>query len=311
MESIKSIVNENELPIVASVGFFDGVHLGHKYLIEQIKEEAEKSQYESAIITFTEHPQKVLESSFHPYLLTPFSEKINLLKETGIDYCIPLKFTKDLAGYSAFKFMEEVLLKRYNVRTLIIGYDHRFGNNRSEGFDEYVEYGEKLGIKIIKAKPYEQLYVSSSQIRRDLAEGKLDEANKLLDYNYFLKGEVVHGLKIARTLGYPTANLQLSAKDSDKMLPAFGVYAAWTYLNGKKYASMVYLGRRPTMLNNGGMTIETHLINFDGDLYGKILTVEFLKYMREEMKFTDKKHSKQQIKKDFESVKDYFENIED
>lgn len=306
MSNLGDKIHGDELPIVAAVGFFDGVHLGHKFLIEQIKSEADKTQYETAIITFTEHPQKVLGASFHPYLLTPFAEKISLLKKTGVDYCIPISFTKELSNYTAFQFMKEILLQKYNVRTLIIGYDHRFGNDREEGFDEYKAHGEKLGIDVVKASEYSKTYVSSSKIRKLLSEGHISEANKLLGYNYVINGVVVDGLRIARTLGFPTANLQLLNKDVDKMLPMNGVYAAKTYIDGKKYDSMVYLGRRPTMLNNGGMSIETHIIDFDGDLYGKMATIELLEFIRDDIKFKDKSLIKPQIEKDYVKIKEYF-----
>lgn len=298
----------DELPIVASIGFFDGVHLGHRYLIEQIKEEARVNDCESAVITFTEHPQKVLESSFSPYLLTTFTEKMDLLKKTGIDYCIPLSFTKELASYSAYKFMDEILKKRYNTKTLIIGYDHRFGNNRSEGFEDYYKYGKELGINVLQLKAYEDTYVSSSKIRKLIADGKIEEANLLLGYNYKLHGTVVHGLEIAKTLGYPTANIQLKDKDKDKMLPFFGVYAVKVKVKGAEHNGMLYLGRRPTMLNNGGVTIEVNIFDFNESIYNEDISVEILKFIRGEIKFENNELVKLQIAKDYEIVKDFFQN---
>lgn len=299
-------MQSEELPIVASIGFFDGVHLGHKYLIEQIKKIAAENDCESAVITFTEHPQKVLESSFSPYLLTTSKEKMELLKKTGLDYCIPLPFTKELASYSAYKFMDEILKKLYNTHTLIIGYDHRFGSNRSEGFEEYVEYGKQLGINVIQIDEYADTYVSSSKIRKFLADGKIESANKLLGYNYRITGKVVHGLNMANTLGYPTANIQLEEKDKDKMIPLCGVYVARIFVDNKAYNGMLYIGRRPTMLNNGGVTIEANIFDFEGDLYDKIISVELLKFVRADTKFENQALIKLQIDKDYKEIKEYF-----
>ena len=295
-----------ELPIVASIGFFDGVHLGHRYLIEQIKEEAKTNDFESAVITFTQHPQKVLESSFSPYLLTTFTEKMEQLKQTELDYCIPLNFTKELASYSAYKFMDDILKKRYNTKILIIGYDHRFGNNRSEGFEDYVRYGTELGIKVIQLKEYKDVYVSSSKIRKLIAEGKIEDANLLLGYNYKLHGTVVHGLELAKTLGFPTANIQLKDKDKDKMLPFFGVYAVKVYLRGNEHFGMLYVGRRPTMLNNGGVTIEVNIFDFHENIYDQDITVEIFKFIRGEMKFDNNELIREQINKDYQEVKHFF-----
>ena len=297
-----------ELPIVVSIGFFDGVHLGHRYLIQQIKDEAVANDYESAIITFTKHPQKVLESSFSPYLLTTFTEKMELLKQTGLDYSIPLNFTKEMASYSAYKFMDEILKKRYNAKVLVIGYDHRFGNNRSEGFEDYARYGDELGIKVMQLKEYEDTYVSSSKIRRLLAEGKIQEANALLGYNYKLHGTVVHGLELAKTLGYPTANIQLKDKDKDKMLPFFGVYAVKVRVLDNDHIGMLYIGRRPTMLNNGGVTIEVNIFDFHENIYDQDITVEILDFIRGEIKFENNSLIKAQIDKDAQEVKKFFES---
>lgn len=299
----------DELPIVVAVGFFDGVHLGHQFLIEQVKAEAASSHYESAVITFTEHPKKVLGASFSPYLLTPLTEKIQLLKQTGLDYCIPLAFSKELSGYSAFRFMDEILRRRYNAKTLIVGYDHRFGYNRTESFEQYVEYGKKLGIKVIQAKEYIEDYVSSSKIRLLLAEGEIEKANALLGYKYKLQGVVVDGLKLARKLGYPTANIQLANRDLDKMLPLLGVYAVWVWLDDVKYHGMLYIGKRPTMLNNGGVTIEVNILDFHQEIYGKDITVELLKFVREDIKFSNAEKIKAQIDADLLRIQKFFAEI--
>lgn len=293
-------------PIVASIGFFDGVHQGHQFLIDQVKEEATKRGLTSAIITFIEHPRKVLQAEYQPDLLCGYSEKIKYLECTGIDCCIPMHFTQELALMTAYDFMKVVLKERFNVDTLVIGYDHRFGHDRSEGFEQYQEFGKELGINIVHAKELNTgEYVSSSEIRTLLMAGKIEKAAQMLTYNYTISGKIVEGFKVGRTIGYPTANIEVWERF--KVVPMHGVYAVHVHIEGKEYKGMLYIGRRPTMQNGEKVSIEVNIFDFDGDLYGKDLTVEFIRFVRKDIKFTGLEVLKKQLQADERAVKKILE----
>ena len=223
-----------EQGIVATIGFFDGVHVGHRFLIKELQDWGKELNMPSAVITFPEHPCQVLHSDYRPKLLDTFQEKMERLETTGIDYCIALDFTYELSLYSAADFIR-LLAEEYHVKGLLIGYDHRFGHDRSDGFEQYVEYGGQVGMEVRKASPYdeENIRVSSSEIRRLLQEGKVEMANALLTYPYQLRGRIVSGYKVGRTIGFPTANIEVDSPY--KLLPKVGVYAVWVELLGKRY----------------------------------------------------------------------------
>lgn len=289
-------------PIVASIGFFDGVHQGHQYLIKQVKEEAAKRGFPSAIITFIEHPRKVLEAEYQPDLLCGYDEKLSCLERTGIDCCIPMHFTKELSVMTAYDFMKKVLKEKLNVDTLVIGYDHRFGYDRSEGFDEYQKFGKELGISVVHAKEINTgEYVSSSEIRSLLMKGKVEEAARLLTYNYTISGKIVEGFRVGRTIGYPTANIEIWERF--KVVPMHGIYAVHVHIDNQEYKGMLYIGRRPTLQNSDSVSIEVNIFDFDEDLYGKELTVEFKKFLRKDIKFTSLEVLKKQLQADERAVK--------
>lgn len=288
-------------PLVATIGFFDGVHTGHRYLIEQLKEEAEKSGLSSAVITFPIHPRKVLQKDYQPALLCGYEEKIERLATTGIDYCISLDFSVEISEFSAKEFMQKILKEKLGVNTLIIGYDHRFGHNREDGFSDYKRYGNDIGMEVIKAKELPGLeHVSSSRIRKLLNEGFVRKASKLLSYNYTISGKIVEGFKVGRTIGFPTANIQVW--ETYKVIPAFGVYAVFVHVGNQIYEGMLYIGKRPTLHNGENISIEVNLFDFDDDLYNKELTVEFLDFVRPDEKFINIDILKAQIQKDKETV---------
>lgn len=219
-------------PSVATIGFFDGVHCGHRFLINQVKEVAAKDGLYSALITFPVHPRQVIQTAYHPQLLSSPTEKLELLETMQVDYCFLLPFTQELSLFSAREFMQ-LLRNKFNIHTLVIGYDHRFGHNRSENFEDYCRYGEELNIYIVRARAYtdKEGKISSSVIRQLLKEGKVSQAAKFLGYNYYLDGTVVDGYKVGRKIGFPTANLQVDC--SDKLIPSEGVYAVYVYVEGK------------------------------------------------------------------------------
>lgn len=284
-------------PSVAAIGFFDGVHLGHRYLIEQVKEVAASKGFSSALVTFPVHPRKMMNAEYKPELLTSYNEKVELLETTGIDYCFALDFTTAISHLTAYDFMR-LLKERYNVHGLVIGYDHRFGHNRSEGFDDYYRYGEELGVEVIRARAriINNATISSSVVRRLLHTGDVTLAATYLGYEYFLDGTVIDGYKVGRTIGFPTANL--SVTDPDKLVPADGVYAVRVTVSGTVYAGMLNIGRRPTINNGFNRSIEVHILRFHSDIYDCPIRISFVQHIRSEMKFGNKEQLVEQLSKD-------------
>lgn len=290
----------NNPPGVATIGFFDGVHRGHCYLIGQVKQAAAARGLASTVITFPVHPRKVMQPAFSPALLTTCDEKLALLEATGLDICLMLNFTPELSRLSAKEFME-VLRNRYAIRALVIGYDHRFGHLRSEGFDDYVRYGRELSMEVLPADALPGGEVSSSAIRQQLHEGQVEQAARGLGYDYFLRGKVVSGRRVGRTLGFPTANLRVD--DADKLVPADGVYAVRAEVDGRCYGGMLSIGCRPTLHNGTDRSIELHLFDFSGNLYDRLLTVSFVCRTRSERQFDSLEALAGQLRRDEQEIR--------
>ena len=288
-------------PSVATIGFFDGVHLGHRHLINQVKMAASLNGWCSSIITFPVHPRQVIQSDYQPSLLSSPEEKIELLASTGIDNCILLPFTRELSMLTAWEFMQ-LLYDKYKVRMLGIGYDHRFGHNRAETFEDYCRYGRDLGIHIMQATAYtqEQDKVSSSAIRRALLSGDVMNAQKYLGYNYFLEGTIVSGYQVGRKIGFPTANLRVDFPN--KLIPSIGVYSVFVTVNGQQYKGMLNIGHRPTINNGTDLSIEVHILDFEGDIYTLQVRIEFIGFLRPEIKFDSIDELVLQIQKDKEEA---------
>ncbi len=303
---IIDLSKENErtdTALVTTVGFFDGVHLGHRHLISQVKAEALRLNLPSAVITFPVHPRKVLQSEYQPSLISGYDEKMSLLSTTGIDYCISLPFTVELSRLSAFDFMNLILKEIINVDTLFVGYDHRFGYNRAGGYEVYKRYGEEIGINVVLATEFQldgEHNVSSSQIRRLLKSGKIKDANRLLSYNYTISGKIVEGYKVGRTIGFPTANIQLWERC--KVMPAMGVYAVQVHMTDKVYPGMLYIGTRSTLHEDSPVSVEVNIFNFEGDLYGRSMSIEFIDFVRSDEKFNSKEELVARIHCDKEEV---------
>lgn len=288
--------------LAATIGFFDGVHLGHRFLIDELKEVAQARHLPSAVITFPEHPRAVLQSDYQPKLLNSFEEKLDLLASTGVDYCIVLDFTVELSRLTAQEFISNILADNFHVGALLIGYDHRFGRDRKDGFEQYVAYGAACGMEVIKASPYDEgrTAVSSSEIRSLLANCRVEEAERLLTYPYQLRGTIVNGYKVGRKLGFPTANIQVD--EPFKIIPGIGVYAVWVYLKDERYKGMLYIGDRPTLENGNNITLEVNILDFSGDIYNNEITVAFIYYVREDVKFGSLNELKEQLGRDRETV---------
>ena len=281
------------------MGFFDGVHLGHRFLIEQVKKEAARLNLPSAVITFPVHPRKVLQQEYQPALLSGYDEKLHQLETTGIDYCFSLPFTRELSQYTAEEFIVKVLSNQMGVHTLFVGHDHRFGHNREEGFIEYSHYGETVGMNVVQAKEfrYHDHPVSSSRVRTLLKEGNIIEANALLSYNYTISGKIVEGYQVGRTIGFPTANIK--SWEKYKVIPKLGVYAVKVHLeNNDVYNGMLYIGKRPTLRDNMEVSVEVNIFDFNGDLYNQHLSVEFIDFVRSDEKFPTIEELTDQIQRD-------------
>jgi len=268
-----------------------------------MNEIAKRKNLKSAILTFWPHPRLVLDEEYKPRLLNNIEEKQELLSKLPLDYCIQIPFTKELSNYFAYDFMKQFLKEKLNVKYLLVGYDHRFGKNREEGFDDYCRYGKELDIKVSQSEPYmEDGYtISSSFIRNLLNVGDVKLASKYLGYNFMIKGTVVEGYKLGRKLGYPTANIHLNF--GNKSVPNVGVYAVKAKLEGKVYEGMLYIGNRPTIANGDDPSIEVNMFNFDQEIYGKTLEVIFIDRIRKQEKFTDTESLKKQIGLDKEQTK--------
>ncbi|MDY6205167.1 bifunctional riboflavin kinase/FAD synthetase [Bacteroides heparinolyticus] len=299
-------------PCVATIGFFDGVHLGHRYLIGEVTKAARESGRKSVVVTFDRHPREVLQSSFRPELLSTLPEKLQRLSQTEADYCVVMPFDRETAAYTAHDFMEKVLRNRLGVERLVIGYDNRFGRNRSEGMDDYVRFGHELGMEVSQADAMrmEGVNVSSTVIRGFLSQGEVEKANRCLGYAYSLSGMVESGYRIGRKIGFPTANLSLSG--CCKLVPQEGVYAVRVTVEGEKIQrpGMMNIGKRPTF-DGRRTTAEVHVIGYKGDLYGQMLTVEFVHRLREERSFDGIEQLTAQLQEDKRQVTEWFDREKD
>ena len=296
-----------EMPdCVATIGVFDGVHLGHQRLMGMMAAKAREQQRSSMVITFDRQPQQLFDPAYHPQLLTTLEEKESIISQMGIDFLVVLPFTHELAALTAGAFMRQILWEQLHVRTLVIGYDNRFGKNRAEGFDDYVRYGQQIGMQVLRGDAEMMANgkkaVSSSVIRELLTEnGDVALMPQYLTRNYALTGHIVSGEHIGHQLGFPTANL--SPDSSDKLIPAAGAYAVWAYVEGEsqRRPAMMNIGTRPTF-DGSHQTLEVNILHFDGDLYGKKVTVSFVERLRPERRFESPEDLTAQLHRDRSQV---------
>ena len=282
---------------VVTSGTFDGVHLGHKKILTSLVDKAQKTNSESVVITFWPHPRTVLQPDQPTRLLTSLEEKIELIGESGPDHLIVLPFSRDFSNQSSLEFIHQTLIGQIGTRYLIIGYDHRFGKNREGSFEFLKENADHFGFEVeeIPREDIHNVTISSTNIRKSLQQGDLNEVLNLLGRPYFLTGSVVHGEKIGRKLGFPTANIQ--PDEPLKLIPCDGVYAVEAEWEGKKYPGMMNIGYRPT-IDGLSHVIEAHLFDFNEKIYGDKLRIYFRYYLRPEKRFSSLEELKSQLQMD-------------
>lgn len=286
----------------ATIGFFDGVHRGHQFMIDSLTTMAHAQGRQSLVITFDRHPRQVVHADYVPQLITTTDEKLQLLHATAADRIEVLHFDAQMAQLSAYEFMRQVLHEKYGVAMLLTGYDNRFGHNRAEGFADYVRYGEEMGMKVLQNTPIDidGLRVSSSLIRRLIVEGNITEASNCMGYPYSITGSVAHGFQEGRRIGFPTANIV--PESAEKLVPGNGVYATRVSVEGGEWMpAMLNIGTNPTFQRQQ-TTIEAHIIDFEGDIYGRKVRVEFGRKLRDEQRFESVEALQKQLEADKKEV---------
>lgn len=298
--------------IIATIGTFDGVHLGHQSLLRELSDRATALGMRPAIVTFDPMPSVVLRPHDAVPQLTTTSERVSLLRQLGFDSIILLNFNESLAALSAEEFMG-LLAAKYGVNTLLLGYDHQFGRGAKMSYEDYAAIAQRIGMSVIKADPLLEgsEAVSSSRIRTALLSGQTAQANALLGRPYSISGQVVGGLQIGRSLGYPTANIK--PDDAMKLIPQDGVYAVRIYLDNcvcgerqSMYHGMLSIGNRPTLGEDLNRTIEVHVFDLETNLYAKKIRVEFIEYIRANQKFDSLDSLQSQIARDERQIRTLF-----
>ena len=290
-----------------TIGTFDGIHIGHQKILKDLIAAAKRKNTKSVLLTFFPHPRMVLQQNVSIELLNTIDEKSMLLEEMGLDYLIIHPFSKEFSRLTALDFVRDILVNQLNTSKLIIGYDHHFGKNREGNIDQLREYSHLFDFEVeeIPAQDIDDVSVSSTKIRNALHDGFLKTANQYLGYNYMVHGTVVNGKKLGGKIGFPTANIDVV--EDYKLIPKTGVYVIQTTLDGQLYHGMLNIGYRPTV-DGKHQTIEAHLFDFDGNLYGKFIKIEFLYFLREERKFESVDHLIAQLKKDQENALLFLQN---
>ena len=306
VHSIKSFVAHK--PTIVTIGTFDGVHLGHKKILEQIIATAKSQDCESLVLTFFPHPRMVLQEGTEMKQLNTLHEKIALLEHLGVDHLVVHPFDKEFSRLTAEDFVKQVLVDTFKLKKIIIGYDHRFGRDRTADINDLTEFGHTFGFEVaqISAKEINDVSISSTKIRTALNEGNIELANDYLGYDYSLTGIVVKGKQLGRTIGYPTANIL--PEENYKLIPQNGVYIAKSNLDGKTVYGMMNIGNRPTV-DGTTQTIEINYFEFNQDLYGQKVTVSLLKRMRNEQKFDSLDALKNQLALDKSTAQDYISQL--
>ncbi len=295
---------------ILTTGTFDGVHFGHKIIIDRLKEIAKKQNGETVLLTFSPHPRMVLFPNDHNLqLINTMDEKIKLLEQAGVDHLIIHNFTKVFSRTTSLQFIRDIIVNKLNTHKLVIGYNHHFGRNREGSFEHLKEYAPLYGFEVeeIPAQLIDDVSISSTKIRRALLSGDVSKANYFLGYNYLLRGQVVEGQQIGRTLGFPTANLKIA--DESKLIPSDGVYAVLVEVKGQFFMGMMNIGNNPSLISKKN-SIEVHIFDFDSDIYNEQIEVRFFKRIREEIRFENLQALKNQLETDKATIKALFKSDE-
>lgn len=285
---------------VLTIGTFDGVHQGHKAILQKVTENAKAVKGESVLITFDPHPRKLLFPHQPLGIITPLSQKLQLIADAGIQHIVVVPFTKEFSEFSAQQYIEDFLVKRFRPHSIVIGYDHRFGHDRRGDLSLLEQYAAQYNYELIEipAQLIDDATVSSTKIRHAINNGDMEYVNHMLGRNYVLSGIVVHGNQLGRTIGYPTANLQPS--DTEQIIPGIGIYAIYAIHDNIQYSAMLSIGYNPTVTDKKELRIEANIFDFDKDIYGQPLTIVFIKRLRGEEKFSSLEALKGQLHKDKE-----------
>lgn len=295
-------------PSVITIGTFDGVHIGHKKIINQITSISSKYNLISILLSFFPHPKMVLQNDNELKLINTIQEKEGLLNSLNLDYLIIKDFTKEFSRLSALEFVRDILVNKLNAKHIIIGYDHHFGRNRTANIEQLKEFGELYDFKVteILAQDIDDIAISSTKIRKALINGEITLANKFLGYNFFFSGNVVHGNNIGKTISFPTANIKIDAPY--KLVPKNGVYIVKTTIDNQITFGMMNIGYNPTF-NGKQKSIEIHFINFNKNIYDKTLTIEMILRIRNEIKFNTVDDLKKQLEQDKLSTLNYIKSL--
>jgi riboflavin kinase/FMN adenylyltransferase len=292
---------------IFTLGTFDGVHIGHKKILEKVTQKKEGGDYESVVLTFFPHPRMVLKGKSDVKLLNTLSEKIELLKKNGLDNLVIHPFDEKFSQLTAHEFVKTVLVDQFHIQKIIIGHDHRFGKNRTANIDDLIAFGKQYDFEVeqISVQEIEAVSVSSTKIRKALQAGNMELANDYLGYDYFLTGIILKGKQLGRTIGFPTANLKI--EENDKLIPRNGVYIVKSTISQKTIFGIMNIGYNPTV-DGQNLTIEIHYFDFDADLYSQEISVSLLKFIRSEQKFQSIILLKEQLEKDKEKAINFLKN---
>lgn len=293
---------------ILTLGTFDGVHFGHKKILEKITQSTENGKYESLVLTFFPHPRMVLQQGSDIKMLNTINEKIVLLDQLGIQNLIIHPFDTNFSRLTAEEFVKNILVDQFHIHKIIIGHDHRFGRNRTANIDDLKAFGEQYDFEVeeISAQEIKEVSVSSTKIRNALSEGNMALANEYLGYNYSLSGIIIKGKQLGRTIGFPTANLKVA--EDFKLIPKNGVYIIKSIIDSQTIFGMMNIGLNPTV-NGVHQTIEINYFDFDADLYDQKITVSILERIRDEEKFDSVAHLKEQLERDRKTALDYFRSF--
>ena len=298
----------NAKKTILTLGTFDGVHFGHKKILEKVTQNTENEKYESLVLTFFPHPRMVLQVDSDIKMLNTIDEKIALLNQIGIQNLVIHPFDESFSRLTAEEFVKNILVDKFHIHKIIIGHDHRFGRNRTANIDDLKAFGEQYDFEVeeISAQEIKEVSVSSTKIRQALIDGNVALANEYLGYDYSLTGIIIKGKQLGRTIGFPTANLK--PEENFKLIPQNGVYIVKSVINSKTVLGMMNIGLNPTV-DGKNQTIEINYFDFNQDLYGQKITVSILERIRSEEKFDSVAHLKEQLEKDRNTALEYFKNL--